>query len=216
MKDINQIEVGKSLRKFFKEQGISTNKAARDCDLSPSQMQNILDGKNYGVKYLFTIMNIFPEWNFPLQYINKNKTENIAEPKTSYFKKSILEKRLPLVKEGELEAFIKGENQNEDLYLIPEFASAEFLYRINGNSMSPLYNHGDLVACKTINPASFIQWYKVHLMDTTQGTLLKRIAQGENNNTYLLSSENPEHPSFGINKENIKSLHLVVGSLRVE
>lgn len=79
--------------------------------------------------------------------------------------------------------------------------------------MEPEYFAGDEVACLRVNEKQFLQWGRVHVLDTTQGIVIKRIYDaGE---SILCRSYNSEFPDFSIPKENIRSYNLVVGSLRL-
>lgn len=44
---------------------------------------------------------------------------------------------------------------------------------IKGDSMSPRYESGDEIACRKIDQARFVQWGKPHVLDTTQGIIIK-------------------------------------------
>jgi hypothetical protein len=79
--------------------------------------------------------------------------------------------------------------------------------------MEPEYYSGDEVACKRINERSFLQWGRVHVLDTTQGVVIKRIY--EHGDCIRCCSYNDEFPDFLIPKDEIRSYNLVVGSLRL-
>lgn len=105
-------------------------------------------------------------------------------------------------------------------YDIPEFAKqgAEFLIRVSGSSMYPKYSNGDILACKKITEILFIQWGKVYVIDSSQGSLVKRLFEDKDNQDNLLCvSDNKEnYPPFSIPKKDIRSLSLVVGVIRLE
>ena len=61
MLDLNTI--GSKLSLYLEKHNISANQAARMCDMSPSQMHNILNGKNYGIQHFIKIMNGFQDLN---------------------------------------------------------------------------------------------------------------------------------------------------------
>ena len=105
------------------------------------------------------------------------------------------------------------EYQCEQLPVISAFPKYDFTIRITGKSMEPEYFAGDEVACLRVNEKQFLQWGRVHVLDTTQGIVIKRIYDaGE---SILCRSYNSEFPDFSIPKENIRSYNLVVGSLRL-
>ena len=116
---------------------------------------------------------------------------------------------------GTLTEAVEGitEYQCEQLPVISAFPKYDFTIRITGKSMEPEYFAGDEVACIRVNEKQFLQWGRVHVLDTTQGIVIKRIYDaGE---SILCRSYNSEFPDFSIPKENIRSYNLVVGSLRL-
>lgn len=103
--------------------------------------------------------------------------------------------------------------QCEQVPVVSAFPRYDFTIRVVGKSMEPEYYSGDEVACLRINENRFIQWGRVHVLDTTQGVVIKRIYDG--GETIICKSYNPEFPDFYIPKEDIRSYNLVVGSLRL-
>ena len=61
MLDINTI--GSKLSEYLDYHNISANEAAKRCDMAPSQMHNILNGKNYGIQHFIKILNGFQDLN---------------------------------------------------------------------------------------------------------------------------------------------------------
>lgn len=101
----------------------------------------------------------------------------------------------------------------EQVPVISVFPKYDFTIRITGKSMEPEYYAGDEVACLKINEKQFIQWGRVHVLDTTQGVVIKRIYEDGDN--IRCSSYNAEFPDFSIPKDDIRSFNLVVGSVRL-
>jgi phage repressor protein C with HTH and peptisase S24 domain len=65
----------------------------------------------------------------------------------------------------------------EDNYVVPEFLGkgVKFLIRVSGSSMQPKYSNGDILACRPITDLTFFQWGKVYVLDTDQGSVVKRL-----------------------------------------
>ena len=103
-------------------------------------------------------------------------------------------------------------------YIIPKFQhkKVDFMIEVEGSSMYPKYNSGDVVACKIINEKSFIQWNKTHVIATKdQGIIIKRIKEGENGSLVMVS-DNKDYDSFRVSMEEIEGIALVVGVIRLE
>lgn len=116
---------------------------------------------------------------------------------------------------GSLTDMVEGvkEYECERIPVISAFPKYDFTIRVTGRSMEPYYFSGDEVACLRINESQFIQWGRVHVLDTTQGVVIKRIY--ENGDSIRCASFNPEYPDFNVPKEDIRSYNLVVGALRL-
>ena len=104
-------------------------------------------------------------------------------------------------------------------YSIPDFreAKADFLIKVNGSSMYPNYVAGDILACRKIEEATFIQWGKVYVIDSQQGAMVKRLFEIEGDGECLLcKSDNANYPPFKLPKAEIRSLSIVIGVIRLE
>lgn len=103
--------------------------------------------------------------------------------------------------------------QCEQAPVVSAFPRYDFTIRVTGRSMEPMYYSGDEVACLRINESRFLQWGRVHVLDTAQGVIIKRIY--ENGDSIRCASFNPEYPDFNVPKDEIFSYNLVVGALRL-
>ena len=102
-------------------------------------------------------------------------------------------------------------------YVVPAFKGADFLIPIKGNSMSPTYLSGDIVACQRIPLSNlFFQWNKPYVLDTKQGALIKRIKPGSDNEHILIVSDNKEYDPFELPCTEINAVALVMGLIRLE
>ena len=104
-------------------------------------------------------------------------------------------------------------------YVIPEFENkgANFLIRVSGYSMVPLYYSGDLLACRKITDIRFFQWGTVYVLETSQGVLVKRVQESvDHADSILCVSENSSvHHPFLLPRDDIRSLSIIVGLVRL-
>ena len=105
------------------------------------------------------------------------------------------------------------EYQCERVPVVAAFPKYDFTIRVSGRSMEPMYFSGDELACLRVNESRFLQWGRVHVLDTTQGVVIKKIY--ENGDSIRCVSFNPEYPDFNVPKADIRSYNLVVGALRL-
>ena len=105
----------------------------------------------------------------------------------------------------------------EDYYTVAEFKNADFLIRVKGDSMTPKYKSGDLVACRSIEAVNFWQWHSVYVIATrNQGVLIKRVEPGSEPDCVTCVSENPAYRPFQVPKEEIVAVASVLGSITLE
>ncbi len=95
---------------------------------------------------------------------------------------------------------------------ITAFPRYDFTMPIHGDSMEPEFLSGDEVACQLVREKAYIQWGRVHILDTRDGAVIKRIY--DNGKLILCKSINPLYPDFPVPKEDILQIALVVGMLR--
>lgn len=130
---------------------------------------------------------------------------------------------LPLLPVDAMAGALNGDNQGFmeyecERYLVPLFKGAEFLCRVQGNSMWPKYNSGDIVACKKVPMEHlWFQWGKSYVISTRQGVLVKRIEPSKNEGCVQICSENAEkYKPFELPVTEINGVAVVVGVIRVE
>ena len=104
-------------------------------------------------------------------------------------------------------------------YVIPEFENkgANFLIRVSGDSMVPLYYSGDLLACRKITDIRFFQWGTVYVLETSQGVLVKRVQESVDHADSILcvSENNSVHHPFLLPRDDIRSLSTIIGLVRL-
>ena len=104
-------------------------------------------------------------------------------------------------------------------YVIPEFENkgANFLIRVSGDSMVPLYYSGDLLACRKITDIRFFQWGTIYVLETSQGFIVKRVQESlDHADGILCVSENSSgHPPCLLPRDDIRSLSIIVGLVRM-
>lgn len=115
---------------------------------------------------------------------------------------------------GSLSIAINSVHQNdcEHIPVIPTFPKYDFTIVARGDSMIPEFQSGDELACAFVNESVFIQWGRVHVLDTAQGVVLKRIF--DKKDSILCRSINSDYPDFEVPKDDIYHLAIVVGLIR--
>jgi len=190
---------------------------AESLGVKPAKFSEILSGRMLAGTDIMSILtdtyNISADWLLTGNgNIYKEDTITTTQTKT---------KTLPLIP---AEAFAGyGEYTYDDMtieeyYAIQDFDNADFLIRIKGDSMSPKYNGGDIIACKVVKEVTFWQWHRVYAICTrNQGILIKRVEEYPQNRSFItLVSENPIYRPFELHEDEIVSVALVLGAIVME
>lgn len=131
-------------------------------------------------------------------------------------------KRIPFVPFEEISLYeidaLNIDNFESNFFIIPAFNDADYLTEVKSLSLFPKYNSGDIIACKKIQFFNlFFQSDKVldneYVVDTENGTLIKKIKTYNTNNFFFLLSDN--EISFELPISKIKSISIILGTIRL-
>lgn len=205
---------------FLADIGWSQSKFERECGLSNGYVNNIR--QSIQPDKLQRIAQRFPALNISWLMIGDSTGEEmykIPRP-TEYVPQPAVDKGIPLIP---LEAFASpGMPVFEDLpmldyYTVSEFKGSDFLIRIKGDSMSPRYASGDVVACKKILEMLYFQWGRVYVLYTqSNGIMIKRLQPSDKEDCVRCVSDNEKYAPFDVPKSDIVSLALVNGLVSLE
>lgn len=207
------------LKEFLSSQKIGRNKFEEQINISTGYMSSKAITITSDV--IEKTVSAYPDLNLDWLITGKGSmlkseiSNMLAESPMEYGKKQTRPRIPYTAAAGSLTSAVEGitANQCEQIPRINAFPDYDFTIIIKGSSMEPKYEGGDEVACKRIDNTSFIQWGKVHVLDTAQGIIIKRIY--EDGEKIRCTSYNPEYPDFSIQKEEIFSMSLVVGLIRL-
>ncbi|MDY2833445.1 MAG: S24 family peptidase [Sodaliphilus pleomorphus] len=213
------------IKDFIDTKGISVSAFERSIGMSNASFgKSLKNGGAIGTDKLENILNTYPEIN-PNWLITGNGSmlKSDEQPLPELKKINSRHKGLPLIPMEAIAGFPAIDNDGVSFddcqhYSIPEFEAkgANFLIRVSGDSMMPLYCNGDIIACRKIAEIHFFQWGGVYVLDTSQGVLVKYIEEcGKNDDCILCVSENKRYKPFPIPKSDIRSLSTIVGLLRL-
>lgn len=131
-----------------------------------------------------------------------------------------VENSIPLIPMDAFAGYPPGQYSDlpvEDYYHVAEFAKADFLIRVKGDSMTPKLNGGDIVACKKIYERLFFQWHRIYVIYTkSQGVMIKRVERSETDGCIRLVSDNTKYQPFDIPESDISDIALVMGAITLE
>ena len=130
---------------------------------------------------------------------------------------------LPMLAFSAVAGFLAENNggfRDVEMCTVPGFISkgADFLIRVEGDSMYPRYHNGELLAVRIIQDPTFFQWGKVYVLSTNQGCIVKRLFPDEkDDNIIVCHSENCElFPDYKITKGDVLGVGIVIGHIGLE
>lgn len=205
------------LVKFARERyDFGQNKFEEYCGIPRGTINNIKEGGGISTTTLTKISVKCPELN--IAWLLNGSGQMISGEDTGEATQTA--HTLPLIP---LEAFTGPglpafeDERIEDYYTVSEFKNSDFLVRVKGDSMTPKFNGGDLVACKKVNDIFFIQWGRVYVIYTrSQGIMIKRLEKSDKENCIRCVSDNPRYAPFDVPDEDIISIALVNGAITLD
>ena len=208
------------LDKFFKDKGLSQREIADNMSVSSAYINAVLCGrKAIGKKVAEKLSNLY---GLSASWLLTGEGEMLNQTTE---RKEATEKEkpngLPLIPIEAMAGVLSGMDTSVmeydcERYHVPLFSGADFLIRIQGDSMMPKYVPGNIVACKRVPlDKLWFQWGKVYVIDTRQGALIKRI-EPSSEGFISLCSDNPSYKPFDLPVDEINGVALVIGQIGLE
>lgn len=94
--------------------------------------------------------------------------------------------------------------------VISPIKGVDFAMTVTGDSMFPEYPSGSRVLVKKINEKAFIDWGRVYVLDTCNGTVIKKIMPSEYEGKIRCESINPEYPPFEVCFDDVFGMYRVL------
>ena len=222
------MDIKERIKQFADSKGIPIYKFESTAGLSNGYVNGIRKG--IGSEKLSDILRAFPELNRNWLLFGEGEMLHTGAPAEASVSEDTPPpqlipappgKGLPLIPLPAMAGFLKGAadiDPNEiEWYFVPAFRDCQFLIRVKGESMSPRYLSGDIVACREVqDTGTFFQWGKTYVLDTDQGVVIKRVRPSEKENHILCVSDNPEYDPFDVPIAGIYHLAIVRGLIREE
>ena len=158
-------------------------KFRKDNKLTQDQLANYL-----GCKQAFISQIERGEGTIPDRFISKIKVDGIYKISESKKEELIIENLdntntimlLPISAiGGKLNDFLVSVKESDCERIISPIKGADFAMTVAGDSMSPEYPNGSQIFIKKINEKDFIEWGKVYVLDTSNGTVIKIVNRSE-------------------------------------
>lgn len=203
------------IKSVMQEENVRGNAFAEELDFNDSSLSKILRGmRPVPTSLLESISRVYNiNYDWLLKGEGTMKEEQPKEENTM---------SLPLIPIDAMAGALTGSmdmimEYDCERYIVPIFKGANFLIRVQGDSMTPRYLSGDIVACKRVEMDNlWFQWGKTYVLDTRQGALLKRIEPADKEGFVQICSDNAKYKPFTLPIDEINGVALVVGTIRVD
>ena len=186
--------------KYMEAKGLNDNKVTNELSLSIGLLgKSRKENRDLSDKVIEQILNFYTDLNKVwlltgegemLQGgVHGTETTNIANTTPP----------LPVSAQGgSLNDFVVSVKEKDCERIMSPIKDAEYAMSVSGDSMSPEYPSGSQILIKRINEKAFIDWGRTYVLDTCNGTVIKRLFPTENKDRVICKSINPEYPPFEV------------------
>jgi SOS-response transcriptional repressor LexA len=203
---------------FIKFKGLTMKAFEQRCDLSTGYVTSMRKG--YGSEKLNNVLTAFPELNREWLLYGEGdmlSSTSSAQPQPSVKNERVADDeayKVPLVPisalGGSLNDFNTAVCRDDCETVISPIKDIDMAIKISGDSMEPEYPSGSTVLIKKINEHAFLEWGKVYVLSTCNGTVIKRLMPTDDPNKVLCESINPKYPPFEVSLEHVYGVYIVM------
>nr|DAG16998.1 MAG TPA: putative transcriptional regulator [Caudoviricetes sp.] len=178
------------------------------------------------------ISEVYPELNIAwlksgvgVMLNNGESEETLYTPKEEQSQINVTEESaktvllLPVSAQGgSLNDFVVSVKENDCEKVVSPIRGVDFAMTVSGDSMSPEYPNGSRIFIKRINERAFIEWGKVYVLDTCNGTVIKILVPAEKDGYVKCVSINqdPIFAPFEVALEDIYGVYKVLLCMSVK
>ena len=108
-----------------------------------------------------------------------------------------------LAQGGSLNDFTTSVMEYDCEKVLSPIKGVDYAMTVSGDSMSPEYPSGCQILIKRIDESAFIDWGKVFVLDTVNGSIIKKLMPTSNPDKVLCVSINPDYPSYEVCLEHV-------------
>lgn len=200
---------------FINSKNISIKQFEERCSLSNGYVSSMRKG--FGSIKLDNVLREFPDVN--RDWLIYGEGEMLKDPERSSAIGDGNTKRtelntvllLPLSAQGgTFNDFVMSVRESDCERIISPIKGADYAMSITGDSMYPEYPSGSKVLIKKINERAFIEWGRCYVLDTCNGTVIKKIMPSDDNDRIKCVSINAEYPPFEVDASDIYGMYRVM------
>lgn len=200
-------------RHLMKINAISSKKdIAKKMDAAYTNVSRALNGDEKYLTDSFTErLNKSFGGLFNVEWITDGKGDMLRNPEPPNTQLNYVP-LLPLSAQGGvLNDFVVSVKGTECETIVSPIKDADFAINVSGDSMAPEYPPGSQILIKRINEKAFIDWGRVYVLDTCNGTVIKKVLPSKDKNRITCISVNSSHyPPFEIDLKDVYGFYRVL------
>ena len=200
------------LKRIIDKSDLSVNAFAKRVDVPQTTLSNMIKrGTEPSTKTLNAVLSAFPDINPDWLLTGSGEMYLSNKLSTTENKDARLVPLLPVAAQGgTLNDFVASVKASECEKIISPIRDVDYAMTISGDSMAPEYPSGAHILIKKINEKAFIDWGRVYVLDTCNGTVIKQLFPSDNPDTLLCKSINPNYPPFEVSFSDIYAVYRVL------
>lgn len=112
---------------------------------------------------------------------------------------------------GRLNDFVMSAKESDCEKIVSPIRNIDFAITVTGASMEPEFPNGSQVLIKRINEKAFIEWGRVYVLDTCNGTIIKEVRYCDDEKIMCYSrNPDPKYAPFSVNFSDIYGIYKVM------
>lgn len=168
---------------------ITPYRIGKDTPVSKQSVMKYLSGDS--IPSGDNIVELSKYLNVTTDYLLGKEQANTEKDNINYLQKTI--PLLPISAQGgALNDFMVSVKEMDCEQIISPIRGVDFAITVSGESMYPEYPNGSQILVKRINEKAFIDWGRVYVLDTVNGTVIKRIVPADEKHNIRCLSINPD------------------------
>lgn len=147
-----------------------------------------------------------------LCFVDSNKEEKTSDLSANKYAAKLVP-LIPIAAQGgNLNDFVVSVKESDCEKVVSPISSADLAITVFGDSMAPEYPNGAQIFITKINAAAFIEWGKVYVLDTCNGTVIKILVPSERSEYVKCLSINPDpkYAPFEVSLADIYGIYKVI------
>lgn len=192
---------------YCEKKHITVHRFEKECGLSNGYLNRVT--KRPSDEKLNAIASSFSDLN--IDWLLTGEGEML---KTSTEQTETTPYTVPLVpisaQGGSFNDFVVSVRDSDCEKVISPVKHVDFALTVTGDSMAPEYPGGSQVLVRKVNERAFIEWGRVYVLDTCNGTVIKKLNPGRDDDEVLCVSVNPDYQPFYVKLADVYGLYRVM------